>query len=137
MPYTTQAALIDRFGEEELLQLADRDGDGVIDTAVVDQAITDADAEIDGYLGAGGYTVPLDPAPTVIASLSADITRYRLHDDLAPPAVRTRYEDARRMLEAIAAGRVSLGANDATGSAGSPEFEAPGRVFSRSTLEDF
>lgn len=137
MPYTTQAALIDRFGNEELLQLADRDGDGVIDAAVVDQAILDADAEIDGYLGAGGYTVPLDPVPLVIASLAADIARYRLYDDLATDTVRTRYEDARRMLEAISAGRVSLGAGDATGSAGSPEFDAPERVFSRATLEDF
>jgi len=137
MPYTSQAALIDRFGDEELLQLADRDGDGIIDTAVVDQAIADADAEIDGYLGAAGHVVPLDPVPTVIAALSADIARYRLYDDLPPDAVRTRYEDARRMLEAIAAGRVSLGANDVTGSAGSPDFAAPERVFSGATLEDF
>ena len=47
MPYTDQAALIERFGLAELLAIADRDGDDAVDAGVVSQAIADADAEID------------------------------------------------------------------------------------------
>lgn len=113
MTYATQTDLVERFGEEELIQLTDRANVGAIDTAVLARAIADADAEIDSYARAGGHTVPLSPVPDVVSRLAADIVRYRLMDDAATDEVRKRYEDARRTLEAIAAGRVSLGADDA------------------------
>jgi phage gp36-like protein len=124
VPYVTQQQLIDRFGEAEMVQLTDRHDLGVIDGVVLDLAIADADAEIDGYLKAGGYTPPLSPAPPVISRLSAAITRYHLYSDQATEKVRQDYEDARRMCEAIAAGRMSLGAEDAV-------TASPGRVVMR------
>ena len=43
--------MVARFGDLEVLQLSDRQQQGVIDTAVVETALADATAEIDAYLG--------------------------------------------------------------------------------------
>lgn len=108
MPYATQADLEARFGVDELTQLTDRVGAGVPDAAIVARALADADAEIDGYL-ASRYDLPLTTVPPVLARIACDIARYRLWEDRASEEVRLRYEDARRMLESIARGQVSLG----------------------------
>ena len=39
---------------------------------IIDEAIADADGEIDGYL-AKRYAVPIDPAPKILNKLSKDI----------------------------------------------------------------
>jgi len=108
MPYITQAELADRFGSDELIALADRDRDGVADAAVIDQAITDAEAEIDGYL-AVRYTVPLISASAGIKTICADIARYRMMDDRPLDEAVKRYEAAVRFLRDVATGRASLG----------------------------
>lgn len=138
MPYTTQQEMIDRFGEAEVVQLTDRDGSaGAIVAQVLDQAIADADAEIDGYLAGGGYTLPLASVPAILSRIGADITRYHLYDDAATEDVRRRYDRAVALLAAIAKGTVSLGAGDPQGSADAPQTVAPTRVFTRDDLEDF
>lgn len=108
MPYATQADLEARFGTDELTQLTDRVGAGVPDAAIVARALADAEAEIDGYL-ASRYALPLATVPPVLARIACDIARYRLWEDRASDEVRRRYEDARRLLESIARGQVSLG----------------------------
>ena len=50
MTYAVQQDMIDRFGEAELLEVADRDGDLVIDAAVMADALSDADETINGYV---------------------------------------------------------------------------------------
>jgi len=113
MTYATQADLEDRFGVDELTQLTDRVGAGVPDAAIVARALADADAEIDGYL-ASRYALPLATVPPMLARIACDIARYRLWEDRASEEVRLRYEDARRMLESIAKGMVSLGLPEAS-----------------------
>jgi phage gp36-like protein len=108
MTYATQADLEDRFGVDELTQLTDRAGAGGPDAGIVARALADADAEIDGYL-ASRYALPLTTVPAVLARIACDIARYRLWEDRASEEVRLRYEDARRTLESIAKGQVSLG----------------------------
>jgi len=108
MTYATQADLEARFGLDELTQLTDRTNAGVPDAVVVARALADADAEIDGYL-ASRYALPLATVPPVLARIACDIARYRLWEDRASEEVRRRYEDARRLLESIARGQVSLG----------------------------
>ncbi len=128
MTYATQADLETRFGADEVLQLVDRDGDGEADEGVVAGALAEAAAEIDAYL-AGRYPLPLATTPGVLARLACDIARYRLYIDVAPEEVRKRYEDARRLLEGIAAGRVSLGlpAPAPAAEVGNLVVAAPGR----------
>lgn len=104
MGYATQQDLVDRFGETELAQLTDRDTAAFVDAAVLSRALADADAEIDGYLAAR-FTLPLTVVPPILVRLAADIARFRLYDDRATEQVRTRYEDAVRLLREVAAGR--------------------------------
>lgn len=108
MTYATQSDLETRFGAAEILQLADRDGSGAVDTGVVAGALAEADAEINAYLE-GRYALPLATVPAILVRLACDIARYRLAADTPLEEVRKRYEDARRMLESLASGRVRLG----------------------------
>lgn len=109
MTYATQQNLIDRFGERELIQLTDRDGLGVIDATVINRALTDADAQINGYLAAR-YTLPLTvPLPTILERLACDIARYALHEDRVTEIVDARYRDAIALLRDVSAGRAELG----------------------------
>lgn len=108
MAYATLADLIARFGEEEITQRTDRVNAGTPDAAIAARALDDASAEIDGYL-ATRYQLPLPTVPAMLARIACDIARYRLWEDLASPEVRQRYEDARRLLESISRGVVSLG----------------------------
>lgn len=113
MPYATQAQMIDRFGQPELIQLTDRDGSaGAIVAAVLDAALLDADEEIDSYLR-GVRALPLaSPIPERLVRVACDLARYHLYDDHAPEGVRTRYQDGIRWLRDVASGRASLGEVD-------------------------
>lgn len=129
MPYATQQNLVDRFGETEIIQLTDRENVGAIDADVLNQAIADADAEIDGYL-ASRYPVPIVPTPSILALYCGDIVRYRLYDDGATDEVRRRYDDAIKFLRLAAEGKVRLGA-DEPAAVGGAQMETGGRVFGR------
>ena len=113
MPYATQAQMIDRFGEAELIQLTDRAGAvGALVMTVLDAALADADQEIDSYLRPV-RALPLPaPIPQRLVRVAADVARYHLYDSAAPDDVRTRYDDAVRWLRDVATGRASLGAVD-------------------------
>lgn len=112
MTYATRDELQERFGLDELTQLTDRMGAGVPDDNLVARALSDADAEIDGYL-AVRYQLPVQTVPPMLARMACDIARYRLWDDRASDEVRSRYTDARRLLELIAKGTVGLGLSSA------------------------
>lgn len=132
MPYCTKQDLIDRFGEDELIQLTDRANLGVIDDTVLNQAIADADAEINGYLA--NYSLPLTTVPTVLVRGACDIARYFLYDDAATEQVTKRYEAVLKFLGQVAKGVISLGI-DASGNKPTPSdgavMESGGRVFGR------
>lgn len=111
MSYCTQADIETRFGQLELAQLTDRTGAGVPDGVAVAAAIADASAEIDGYIAAR-YTLPLNAIPKIITRIAVDVALYQLFLARrmgATEEVRYRYTDARKMLENIAAGKLSLG----------------------------
>ncbi len=141
MAYAVQADLEERFGAKELLKLTDRSDPptGEIDAAVVTRALSDAEAEINGYLAAR-YTLPLSSTPTGLKRLCCDIARYYLYDDWANEQVRTRFEDATKVLKLIAEGKVLLGTEPAAAPqtrASEPEFTTSERKFTRDSLEEF
>lgn len=113
MSYCTQADLIDRFGDTEITQLSDRSGLGALDSAIVAQAIADADAEIDGYLS-GRYALPMASVPLVMTRLACDIARYWLFGQDVTDLVKARYDQAISYLGKVASGTITLGP-DATG----------------------
>lgn len=113
MAYCTQADLLEQVSEDELIQLTDDAGAGSVDTDAVDRAIADADAEIDTYCGTR-YEVPFATVPAIVRKWAVDIALYNLGarkplgDD---EGRRRRYEAVTRLLEKVARGVVSLGAN--------------------------
>jgi len=140
MAYSTLADILERLPEEVLVRLTDDADQGQVDTAVVERAIADADAEIDGYVGTR-YSVPLSPVPDLVRKLSVELSIYHLFSRRrgAPEEWRQRYEDAIRLLRDLAAGRVSLGTGEPSGTpTGSPvHATSQGRWFTRSEMEDF
>ena len=119
MPYCTQADLVDRFGEAEIFALARDESGTAIDTAVVERACDDASGEIDGYVSAAGYNVPLSPVPKIVIANACDIARYRLYDEQV------------KFLRSVSRGDVKLGISTgpASSSAGSVQMNSGRQVF--------
>lgn len=138
MPYCTIDDLEKRFGEQEILQLTDRDGAGVTDQAVVDQAIADADAEIDGYLTDGGYTTPLANPPYRLTGLACAIARYYLYEDARPEAIQKGYDQAIAYLVRVSEGKAKLDGvtAESTGVSG-PSVSARGQVYGDDFSEQY
>lgn len=139
MSYATQADMIIRFDEREIVELTDRAGVGVLNATVLADKLADADAEIDSYLQ-GRYALPLTSVPIVLVRVACDIARYHLYDNRATEAVTQRYKDAIAFLRGIAKGDIHLGAdalNQSPAVSSAPEFDAPERVFGRGALDDF
>lgn len=109
MTYASLQQLIDRFGEQVLLDLTDRASPavGAIDPAVVDRALADTDAAIDGYL-AGRYALPLVDVPPRVVDLALTIAIYKLHPFEPDPKITRDYEQAMKALLAIARGEERL-----------------------------
>lgn len=104
--------MIDRFSELELIQLTNLDNSvGIINDTVLNQAISDAEAEINGYLTA--YTLPLTTVPANLVRIACDIARYYLYADAVTPRVQDLYDSALKFLLLIGKGVISLGADAA------------------------
>lgn len=143
MTYATKQDLIDRFGELELKQLTDRVNrpPTTIDVVVVDRALGDAAALIDGYL-AKVYELPVVSTPPVLVKNAADIARYYLHGKAAEkdsPVTRA-YNEAVAWLRDVSKGVVRLDLGDGSGTepaaagGGAIRANPSSRVFRRDTL---
>lgn len=138
MPYATSQDIIDRYGNDLLLIIADRDNDGIADAVAIEQAAADADAEIDAYL-AGRYQLPMAEVPGVLKRVAVDIMIYRLAAtaDVATDAQQQRYNDAVKLLDKISKGQVSLGfptVSTPPSSNGAAIVKMPARRFGRGNL---
>lgn len=110
MTYTTQAQLTERYGAAMLVNLTDRAAvaTGTIDGVVIDRALADTDAMIDGYLAAR-YILPLASVPPLVADLAMQIAIYKLHVNEPDPKIAKDYDLALKMLRDISSGTVRLG----------------------------
>ena len=144
MSYCTQDDILERISETELIQLTDDENTGAVDADRVTRAIADADQEIDSYVGVR-HIVPLDPVPALVRKLSTEMVVYNLYGRRTagpPDHIKDRYTAAIRLLELIAKGQASLGAQDPEGSpptADAPQMASanPTRVFTRDKLRGF
>ena len=109
--YANKDDLVQRYGEKEIIQLTDRDRAGVIDDVVLDRAILDASARIDGYLAA---YLPLTTVPAALIRVCCDIAHYYLYDfaPARPEAVRDKFEEAIKYLTAVGKGQISLSSDN-------------------------
>jgi phage gp36-like protein len=110
MTYVTPQALVDAFGEREIVELTDRaePRNHQVDTAVAQRACDRAIAEVDAAL-AMISAQPLPGMPALLPYLALDLARFYLYDIEPPALVKTRFDAARQMLGDIAAGRRKLG----------------------------
>lgn len=129
MNYATINDLIERFGEDEILALAESEVHGTLDESRVETALSDASRHIDSYLRLR-RSVPVEPVPGVLVGACADIARFKLHDDHAPDEVSERYKATIQWLKDIAAGKASLGEDD-------DSVASVGRVVRRSGRSGF
>ena len=137
-PYATLADMQNRFSEAELIDLSDRGGAGVMDSAVIDAALNDASATIDGYLAAR-YPLPLATVPDVLNRVSCDLARYYLYDERATEQVTKRHDDALKLLDKISNGSVTLGLplTDTPEGSNTSEVQSAGSVWSRKASKGF
>lgn len=111
MRYCTRQDLIDTYGEQKLAQLTDRTNmpATTIDDALVDRAITAAEAEINMYLE-GRYSLPLAKGSVMLTRVTCDVAWFHLHtqvDDDHPAA--KAYKRRLSQLDHVAARRIGLG----------------------------
>ncbi len=148
MPYANLQDMINRFGEDELLLVADENNDGVIDEPAVNVALDDAFAEIDLHVGTR-YDLPLPdtmPARTInlLKRFACDIALFLLSNDTIGDSDKktTNYNNAIKTLTRISDGKVKLAINtqdtDADGikdaQADIAEITSEGRLFTRTTM---
>ena len=123
MAYCTAAEVLDMLKEDMLNVII---GDNYIEnederiqaiTPIVEQAIADADAEIDGYL-AKRYKVPFEKTPQVINKFAKDIALYNMvsrkgvDENDRDKTYLTRYNAAIAFLTKVAEGRISIGVSE-------------------------
>lgn len=135
MSYAAQADIDSRYGSDLLLTIADRDGDGVVDTDAVMLALADADDTINSHL-AERYQLPLTTVPSLLVKMAVDLAVYSLAA-LPTDEMRNRYSDAVKALKNIATGVQKLGLVPPPTTAGqSAVLVGPGRMFSRGTVRN-
>ena len=138
MAYATKQDFIDRFGEDGLYLVFDRDQDGLLDRGQPELAIAAASTRIDGYL-AGRYGVPVtgETALAILKPLCLDIANYEGSVGMTGiEEKRARFDDAIRYLEKVAAGNISLGIEKpAQGGTSGAAFSANGRLMTQDRLK--
>ncbi len=136
MPYITQADLETRYGAKEVLQLADRDGDQVQDTGVIEAAIADAESVADSYL-AERVTVPVSSPSNDLIKMICDIARRYLYTNQVPDNVKDNYNAAMKRLKAFADGRGGIDGIVETGGDLAVIKTNHTRVFTEASLSDY
>lgn len=140
MSYAALADLISHAGDLEILQVADRDDDGIADPDVIAAALAKADERINAWLG-GRVQLPMSTVPAIVKSWAVSIARYHLHRDGAPDHVVKDYDDAVKELQAAAAGKIALPGVDGIAppapSGSGITSSCPDAVFTRKNMEGF
>lgn len=108
---------------------------------IIEEAIGDADGEIDGYL-AKRYPVPLTQIPKAINKFSKDIAVYNLFSRMGidegekESNYLTRYRAAVKFLENVARGIVDIGIQTNTQKANTGfKVGSNSRLFTRETMK--
>ena len=111
--YATAQDLIDRFGEQELVDRTDEEGTGAYDAGKVSQALADGWSEIETSLldrypdMVDGSLVRAD-VPGELVKVQCDLARARLWDDATNEVVEKNEKAARRFLERVEEGKKKL-----------------------------
>ncbi len=120
MPTPTYAVTADLTraagGATRLVEIADFDGDGVVDAGLTDEALVKAEGLVNSYVRKVHVTPLVAPIPESIVTITADIAIWMLkgwRDALTEFDVEL-HADRVKWLEGIASGKVDLGAAPTT-----------------------
>ncbi|WP_421780728.1 gp436 family protein [Kiloniella litopenaei] len=138
MTYSTIQDMQNQFGDDDLLSVADRDGDNAMDLPVINAALDRASSEIDSYL-ATRYKLPLSSVDISVKGVCLDIAMYHLSQGagLVTEDKRQRYEDAIAWLRRVSDGKAALPGQQSPNSP-SPKpivIAGPERQFRRDQLK--
>jgi len=142
VPYSSYADLIKKHDEQYLIQLSDDNGDGIADAAVIDEAIAQADAEINARVSRR-YAVPMNPVPKLAASLSATLAVGMLYSHRGMDKPQTVTDDvsaAIKLLDRIGDGKAGWGeaiAPVADKTTLDVRMHSQARTFNRTSMKDF
>lgn len=148
MSYSTRAEVREMVKEDALNVIVgdtfrDEEEREAMAGPIIDGAIADADAEIDGYL-AKRYAVPFSPVPRILNKLSKDIAIYNLFSRIGidegtdQKTFLNRYNAAIKYLTLVAEGTVSIGAESespASAAAAGFSISSSTRLFSRRQMK--
>jgi phage gp36-like protein len=134
MTYSNTQILSQRFGEDELKTLTDRDGSNALNVQILENALNDADALINSALK-HRYSVPFSPVPTIIKLIATDIAYSRLFTHHRPPIVSEILNDAMKQLSDIASGNFNI--NDVPSKASNLAVDSDTKIFGRKPLTSF
>lgn len=134
MPYATKQNMIDRFGEQLLIELTDRVTpltNAIVDS-VLNAALDEASALIDSYVSRR-YDLPFSSAPLVLRSTCETIAFYKLHRGRHAEETRKEYEDALDFLRQLSTGTAILdvGGTEPVSAPAQAIADSAGRTFSR------
>ncbi|MDH2918492.1 MAG: DUF1320 domain-containing protein [Sideroxydans sp.] len=141
MRYATLTDMLAQFGDREVIAIADRNRDGVVDQAMLDAALDRASTKMDSYLAAR-YSLPLLSVPGVLVEVCCDLTRYNLcgAEVTETDVVRLRFKDAIKTLEQLRDGKLDVGLTVAgltTADLPSVQVVGGARTFNNAALRDY
>lgn len=138
--YATNQDFIDRFSPSEATELTNLDQPNAttVNAAVLTRALFDASVLCDGYIAKFSTSAWLTDPPPLLKVLVLDVARYFLERIEPREDTRTRYEDALKLLGAIASGDADLGGGtDVTVSTGVVSYISGPQIFTHDSLSDY
>jgi len=142
--YIETTDLDNAFGSARIIELADKDLDGVADAEMVDDAIENAESTVESYV-ARRYDLAdvRTKKPKVVIKLSLDLGLYELAKarDEALVGEGTDFKEihdtAIAMLKDIARGNAVLDVTTVIAEPTMVEMDANDRLFTRTTMKGF
>ncbi len=139
--FANLAALTAKVGLERLIELTDDAGAGVVDVALAEKALAEADNIINGYIAAHYKRVDAAlPIPPLLTQIAIDIAYFRLYRFSAQPEhIADAYKDACAMLKQIASGMIKIdgGEENLPVRDGAILFEGNVPIFGREQMAGF
>lgn len=141
MPYCTLTDITSTVTEDDVLQLTDDEGNGVVNTARVDEAITKSDGLILAFTGG---IVP-DPVPEIIRQISVELSIYHLYKrrfaSNMPESIDKGYARSIDLLKQIQSGKISIGLKEADHAVASGQYAtnktSDDRLFGKTKLAGY
>jgi phage gp36-like protein len=107
MSYLTDSEYLARYGHAETTRITDEARSGDYDSAKLGSAISDASDIVDAYIGTR-YIVPLESPPSIVRNITGALAREILHTSRPLETVTADADRARRQLENISKGTMTL-----------------------------